>query len=192
MTVVQRAFVRCGALFSARGAVNASVAAKIATDVSTRSIVVSSAIFCSWAIEHVKTEVLASFCNRWAGLSLALTAIRRRVENPARHVLDAYQRNGWDEHRQAPADACCRKEPNSCLIATFTRYRRGDADLRYPQEVHPLPRRRAKVRPARRTSQRTPRFFESLGTRQGRRSSAPRKHRRCNLQPATETGPRRA
>ena len=75
MTVVQRAFARCGALFSARGAVNASVAAKIATDVSTRSIVVSSAIFCSWAIKHVKTEVLASFCNRWAGLSLALASI---------------------------------------------------------------------------------------------------------------------
>ena len=75
MTVVQRAFARCGALFSARGAVNASVAAKIATDVSTRSIVVSSAIFCSWAIKHVKTEVLASFCNGWAGLSLALASI---------------------------------------------------------------------------------------------------------------------
>ena len=56
-----------------------------------------------------------------------------------------------------------------------------------------MPRRRAKARPARRTSQRTPRFFESLGTRRGRRSSAPRcKHRRCNLQPATATGPRRA
>ena len=56
-----------------------------------------------------------------------------------------------------------------------------------------MPRRRAKARPARSTRQRTQRFFESLGTRRGRRSSAPRgKHRRCNLQPATETGPRRS
>ena len=56
-----------------------------------------------------------------------------------------------------------------------------------------MPRRRAKARPARRTSERTPRLAESLGTRRGRRSSAPRgKHRRCNLQPATETGPRRS
>ena len=34
---------------------------------------------------------------------------------------------------------------------------------------------------------------ESLGTRRGRRSSAPRgEHRRCNLKPATATGPRRS
>ena len=53
-----------------------------------------------------------------------------------------------------------------------------------------MPRRRAKARPARSTRQRTQRFFESLGTRRGRRSSAPRgKHRRSNLQPATATGP---
>ena len=109
MTVVQRAFVRCGALFSARGAVNASVAAKIATDVSTRSIVVSSAIFCSWAIEHVKTEVLASFCNRWDGLSQALTAIRRRLCYWGYHTSTCLRRTngmaGTDIARRPPTRA---------------------------------------------------------------------------------------